>query len=101
ATAESTTFRQTEVFERVRGSRARKSTHGVTATQSAIALALASARATSAGRPPIPFDQVSASIQSSTHSIEGVLMVSPSKIASFNFPPLVMRKSLGSGQGGI
>ena len=44
----STTFRQTLVFERVAGPRARKSTQGVLATQSAIALALASARAISA-----------------------------------------------------
>ena len=44
-TAGSTTFRQTEVLERSAGSAARKSIHGVRATQSAITLALASARA--------------------------------------------------------
>ena len=41
----STTLRQTLVLERVSGARARKSIHGVRSTQSAIALALASARA--------------------------------------------------------
>ena len=47
-TAGSTTFRQTEVLERSAGSRARKSIHAVRATQSAMVLALASARACSA-----------------------------------------------------
>ena len=37
-TAGSTTFRQTEVLERIAGSSARKSIHGVRATQSAIDL---------------------------------------------------------------
>ena len=40
------------------------------------------------------------SIASSTQSSEGVLIVSPLKIASENLPPEVRRKILGSGQGG-
>ena len=54
-------FRQTEVLERIEGSRARKSTHGVRATQAATALALASARAIRALNPPIYFAQCRAS----------------------------------------
>src|SRR5215207_104418 len=96
----SVNFRHTEVFERSAASCARKSIHGVRATQSAMTLVLASARAISALRPPTDFAQPSASSQSSTHSIEGVLMVSPSKIASLSFPPLVNRKIFGSGHGG-
>ena len=61
ATAGSTTLRQTLVFERVSGARARKSIQGVRSTQSAIALALASARAKSAFRPPSDFAQFRAS----------------------------------------
>ncbi len=41
------------------------------------------------------------SIASSTHSIEGVLIVSPRKIPSISLPFAVSRKSLGSGQGGV
>src|SRR6185437_16967118 len=100
-TAGSTIFRQTEVLERTAGSAARKSTHGVRLTQSAIALVLASARATNPSSPPTAFAQASVSSQSSTHSIDGVLMVSPSKIASLSLPPLVMRKIFGSGQAGL
>ena len=59
AIAGSTTSRHTEVFERVRGSRARNSTQGVTATQSAMTLVFASARAISACKPPTPFAQPS------------------------------------------
>src|SRR6202044_1644105 len=62
AIAGSTTFKQTLVFERVCGTRARKSTHGVRSTQSAIALALASARAMRALRPANDFAHCSASI---------------------------------------
>src|SRR5579863_3187740 len=62
ATAGSITFRQTLVFERVSGADARKSTQGVLATQSATTLALASARAISALRPPKAFAHLSASI---------------------------------------
>ena len=45
ATAGSTTFRQTVVFERTPGRAARKSIHGVRSTQSASTCVLASARA--------------------------------------------------------
>ncbi len=61
ATDGSTTRRHTEVLDRSTGSRARNSIHGVTATQSAIALALASARAINALSPPIDFAQASVS----------------------------------------
>src|SRR5580704_16785391 len=61
ATAGSTTLRQTLVFERVSVARARKSIQCVRSTQSAIALALASARAKSAFRPPSDFAQFRAS----------------------------------------
>src|SRR6516165_7444177 len=80
ATDGSTTFRHTDVLERTAGSRAKDSLHGVDATQSAITLALASARAINALSPPIDFAQASVSRYSSTHSIDGVLMVSPSKM---------------------
>src|SRR6185436_5114722 len=100
-TAGSTTFRQTDVLERIVASLARKSIQGVRATQSATAFSLAVARAISALRPPIDLPQASVSSQSSTHSIEGVLMVSPTKIPSLSLPPLVMRKTLGNGHGGV
>src|SRR3954468_21994544 len=100
-TAGSTILRQTEVLERIAGSRARKSIHGVLATQSAITLALASARARNAFKPPIDLAQPSVSRLSSTHSIEGVLMVSPSKMPWLSLLPLVSRKIFGSGQGGV
>ena len=61
-TSLSTTFRQTLVLERVNGTRARKSTHGVLAAQSAIALALASARANRPFSPPTLLADRSASI---------------------------------------
>src|SRR5262249_60636173 len=71
--AGSTNFRHTEVLERSAGSLARKSIHGVFAFQSASTLVLASARANSAFNPPIDLAQFSASRQSSTQSIDGVL----------------------------
>src|ERR1700721_1578174 len=74
-TAGSTIFRQTDVLERIAGCLARKSTQGVAATQSAIALVLASARATSASRPPIDFAQLRGWGKPSTHKWGGVLMV--------------------------
>ena len=68
-------------------------------TQRSSAAALASARAISASRPPIRSAQSSANSQSSTHSIEGVLIVSPLKMPSISLPPLVRRKIFGSGRG--
>ena len=52
-------------------------------------------------RPPTAFAQSSASMSSSTPSIEGVLMVSPSKMPSISLPPVVRRKIFGSGQAGV
>src|SRR5580693_4492049 len=92
--------RQTEVQERVRGSAARKSIQGVRSTQAASAARFDSERATSAARPPIRSAHLRPSIASSTQSIEGVLMVSPAKIASLKAPFEFKRKSFGNGQGG-
>ena len=58
----STILRQTEVLDRVSGSRATKSTQGVFATQSAIAAALASERAIVPLSPPTLSAKASASI---------------------------------------
>ena len=58
-------------------------------------------RRTSSGKPPMRSAQRSPSSASSTHSREGVLMVSPRNSASLSWPPWVMRKSLGTGQGGV
>src|SRR4026208_2429564 len=52
STAGSATLRHTDVFDRIAGSAGRKSIHGVRATQSAITLAVASARGATAPRPP-------------------------------------------------
>src|SRR5690349_6309088 len=100
AIAGSTIFRRTEIFERVSAFTDRFSTHGVFVIQSNSTFALLSARAISAFRPPTDFAQLSVSSQSSTHSVDGVLMVSPSKMPSLSLPPLVMRKIFGSGHGG-
>ena len=43
----------------------------------------------------------SASTQSATQSIEGVLIVSPWKMPSISLPPLVRRKIFGSGRSGV
>ena len=59
--AGSTTFMHTEVLERIVGSFARKSIHGVFAFQSASTFVLASARAIRALRPPTDFAQFKAS----------------------------------------
>jgi len=63
-------------------------------------------RAIRASKPVLPaklsdLPQLIASIQSSTASIDGVLMVSPSKMAAMSLPALVMRKILGNGQAGL
>src|SRR5690606_22201315 len=92
--------KQIDVDERVSRRDARKSTHGVLSTHADTALKLASDRAIVAFSPPRPSTQRSASNTSSTHNIEGVLMVEPRKIPSFNLPPLVRRKILGSGHEG-
>jgi hypothetical protein len=62
---------------------------------------LASARAISAGCPPTDSAHFSESSASSTHSIEGVLIVSPRKRPSLSLPFAVSRKIFGNGQGGV
>src|SRR6187551_2534500 len=93
--------RQIDVGERVAGSFARNSTQGVFSTQAASAARLRSERAQSSGTPPTLSAQRRLSSASSTHNIEGVLMVEPLKMSSFSLPPLSRRKILGSGQGGV
>ena len=94
-----TIFRQIDVFDRVAGSRARKSNVVLVATKSAIAFRLASDRANNAGRPRcVP--PISGRRRSSTHSIEGVSMVSPRKMPSVSLPLLVRRNTFGIGQAG-
>jgi hypothetical protein len=70
------------------------------ATQSATAARLASARRSApAGRRSLrPSEAVERVLDA---SIEGVLMVSPLKMPSISLPPLVRRKSFGSGQAGV
>ena len=60
------------------------------ATHASIAARLARDRASSPLRPPIDSAHFSPSSASSTHSIDGVLMVSPWKMPSINLPPLVI-----------
>ena len=100
------TFRQIEVELRISGGPARKSIQSCLATNSATACRLAWLRAMQASRPVLPaklndLPQLSVSIQSSTQSIDGVLMVSPSKMPPISLPALVMRKILGIGQAGL
>src|SRR5208283_2284081 len=95
-----TIFRQIDVFDRVAGSRARKSNVSLPSTESATALRLASDRANNAGSPPIRSAHRNPSSASSTHSIEGVFIVSPRKIPSVSLPLLVSRKTFGIGHDG-
>ena len=63
------------------------------------AAALASARAIRPSSPPDPLRPIRAPrSQSSTASIDGVLIVSPVKMPSISLPPLVRRKIFGSGR---
>jgi hypothetical protein len=55
----------------------------------------------SALRPPTDFAHVTEAIQSSTHSIDGVLIVSPSRRPVLNLPALVSLKIFGSGHAGV
>ena len=93
-------LRHTEVLERIALSAARKAIHLRSATNFSSTPRLPLERAISAFRPPTLSPQRRPSIASSTQSSEGVLMVSPLKIASENLPPEVRRKILGSGHGG-
>ncbi len=95
-----TMLRQTEVEDRVAGSAARNPAQSERSTQPAIAAKFAWLRPISAGKPPMRSAQFSPSSASSTSSMEGVLMVSPLKMPSSSLPPLVSRKSFGSGQDG-
>src|SRR5687768_9786692 len=97
----STIFRQIEVQERMAGSPARKSTHGVRAAQSASTFRLASDRAIRPDLPPTDCAHFRPSSASSTATMDGVLMVSPLKMPSLSLPSLVMRKILGIGQDGL
>src|SRR3954466_2285658 len=90
-----------DVQDRVAGSFARKRSHGERSAQAATVARLPSARATSPSSPPTDSAQRSESIASSTHSIDGVLIVSPRKIPSISLPPEVMRNIFGNGQGGV
>src|SRR5215831_14884977 len=90
-----------EVEEIVAGSSARNRTQDEAATHALIVARLRSERATSPSSPPILSAHFSESSASSTHSIEGVLIVSPRKTPSISLPLLVSRKSLGKGQGGV
>src|SRR5687767_3269521 len=92
--------RQTEVFDRLALSAARKPSHLRSATIFSSTARLPVDRAIRPLSPPTLSPHFSPSIASSPHSSEGVLMVSPLKIASENLPPEVMRKSLGIGHGG-
>ena len=95
------TVRQIEVQDRVAASSARKPKPEPASTQSAMAARFASLRATRPLSPPTLSAQRSPSSASSTHSMEGVLIVSPLKMPSLSFPSLVMRKILGIGQAGL
>ena len=102
AIAGSTIFRHTEVLERVAGSAARKldprrcarpsraSTRGIGVGAGASAPQAADALAPSRARRS----------QSSTHSIEGVLMVSPSKMPSVELAALGQAEDLRQRPGG-
>src|ERR1700730_7617856 len=90
-----------EVEEIVAGSSARNRTQAQVSTQALIVARLCSERATSPSSPPTDSAHFSESSASSTHSIDGVLIVSPRKTPSINLPFLVNRKSLGKGQGGV
>src|SRR5260221_2013070 len=96
-----TMFRHTEVLDRVARSAARKAIHLRSATNFSSTARLAVERATRPFSPPTLSPQRRPSIASSTQSSEGVLMVSPLKIASENLPPDVRRKILGNGHGGL
>ncbi len=92
--------RHTDVLERYSGSRARNSAQSERATKSAKTSKLARLRAIMPRKPPTDFAQFSASITSSTHIMDGVLIVSPTKMPSFSLPFAVMRKIFGIGLSG-
>ena len=88
------------MHERVFGSLARKSTQAVCSTHFATAERFASERLIRPGRPPSRSAQSRPSRASSTQSSDGVLMVAPVKMPLMSLPPLVSRKTFGSGHAG-
>src|SRR5215471_15087327 len=94
-------FRQMDVLERMDESPARKLAHFDFAIQFSIAFKFADDRASNAGRPPMDSDHFKPSIASSTQSIDGVLIVSPSKMPAISLPPFVIWKILGRGRSGV
>ena len=95
-------LRQTEVLERIALSSARKAIHVALGHELLEhARDWPSERAIRPFRPPTLSPQRRPSIASSTQSSDGVLIVSPLKIASENLPPEVRRKIFGSGQAGV
>src|SRR5581483_9865311 len=93
-------LRHTDVLERIALSAARKPIHLRPLANFSSTPRLACERAIRPLRPPTLSPHLKPSIASSTHSSEGVLIVSPLKIASENLPPEVMRKIFGSGHAG-
>src|SRR5437899_7259677 len=89
-----------EVQEIVAGSSARGSAQEQFSTQPRSVARLRSDLAISPSRPPTDSAHLSESSTSSTHSIDGVLIVSPRNTPSISLPFAVSRKSFGSGQGG-
>src|SRR5207237_9162877 len=97
----STILRQIDVHERIPGSAARNANVFELSIHDEIAARFDSERATSALMPPSFSAQASESAASTTHSIDGVLIVEPWKISSSSLPFFVMRKIFGIGHAGV
>jgi hypothetical protein len=97
----STILRQIDVQERTLGSPARNAYVLDLSIHAEIAARFDSERAMRPFTLPTLSAQLSASSASSTHSIDGVLIVAPWKISSSSLPFLVMRKIFGMGQAGV
>ena len=95
------TCRVMEVGETISALPARNAKFSFPSSQFRTAEMLRSTLASSSPRPPIDWAHSRASMASSTQSIEGVLIVEPSKTPSFSFPFLASWKILGSGRGGV
>src|SRR5688500_12971145 len=87
-----------EVRERILSSSHRNAAQPDFSAHLATACKFASQRFLVAERPPMDSTHFRESRQSSTQSMEGVLMVSALKMPSMNLPPLVMRKIFGKGR---
>ena len=94
-------FRQMEVLERMALLSAKNAAQVDVATQSSITFKFASDRATNPARPPMLSAHFKPSRASSTHNMDGVLMVSPAKMPEINLPPLLIWKILGSARAGV